>query len=79
MLPIHISDSAATSQDGSSLEFVTANMGRKCFIQNARCGGLCPGRAILKELIIRITLSAGAILSSTLVVKLDIYGRIMPS
>ena len=33
MLPIHISDSATTSQDGSSLEFVAANAGRECIFR----------------------------------------------
>ena len=31
MLLIHISDSAATSQDGSFLEFVAANVGSAIF------------------------------------------------
>ena len=35
-LPIHVSDIAVTSQDGSSLEFVTATEGRECNIQDAR-------------------------------------------
>ena len=40
MLPIHISKSASTTQDGSSQEFVTANAGKVCHMQNARCRGL---------------------------------------
>ena len=32
ILPIHILDSTATSQDGSSLEFVAAKVGRECNI-----------------------------------------------
>ena len=40
-LPIHISETAVTSQDGSSLEFVAATAGRECNIQDARGGGLC--------------------------------------
>ena len=31
----------STSQDGSSLEFVSATAGRECNIQDARGGGLC--------------------------------------
>ena len=38
MLPIPVSDTAVTSQDGSSLEFVTATEGRECNIQDARGG-----------------------------------------
>ena len=33
----------ATSQDGLSLEFVAASMGRECYIQDARCRGLWHG------------------------------------
>ena len=40
MLPIHVSDTPAASQDGLSLEFVAATMGRECNIQDARGGGL---------------------------------------
>ena len=36
---IHISDTAANSQDGSSLELVTASA--ECNIQDARGGRLC--------------------------------------
>jgi hypothetical protein len=39
-LPIHVSDTAANSQDGSSLEFVAAATARECNIQDARGGGL---------------------------------------
>ena len=39
-LPIHFSDTAITSQDGSSLEFVAATEGRECIIQDARGRGL---------------------------------------
>ena len=42
VLLLNLSDTAATSQDGSSLEFVTAIAGRQCFIQNASGRGLCP-------------------------------------
>ena len=42
MLPIHTLDNAATSQDGTSQEFVAANEGRECYIQDARCRGLGP-------------------------------------
>ena len=41
-LPIHVSDTAVTSQDGSSLEFVAATEGRECNIQDARGRGLGP-------------------------------------
>ena len=41
MLPIHVSDTAANSKDGSYLEFVTAAAARECNIQDARGGGLC--------------------------------------
>ena len=34
----------STSQDGLSLEFVSAIAGRECNIQDARGGGLWPGR-----------------------------------
>ena len=37
----HVSDTAANSQDGSSLEFVAAAAARECNIQDARGGGLC--------------------------------------
>ena len=39
--PIHVSDTAVTSQDGSSLEFVAATTGKECYIQDARGRGLC--------------------------------------
>ena len=35
MLPLNLSDTAATSQDGSSLEFIAAIAGRQCYIQDA--------------------------------------------
>ena len=41
MLPLNLSDTAATSQDGSSLEFIAAFAGRQCYIQDARSRGLC--------------------------------------
>ena len=41
MMPTHVLDTAATSQDGSSLEFVSATAGKECYIQDARCRGLC--------------------------------------
>ena len=40
MLLLNLSDTAATSQDGSSLEFVAATAGRECNIQDARGRGL---------------------------------------
>ena len=36
----HLSDTAATSQDGSSLEFIAAIAGRQCYIQDASVRGL---------------------------------------
>ena len=39
-LLIHVSDTAANNQDGSSLEFVAAAAARECNIQDARGGGL---------------------------------------
>ena len=41
MLLPKISDTAATSQDGSSLEFIAAIAGRQCYIQDASGRGLC--------------------------------------
>ena len=43
VLPPNLSDNAATSQDGSSLEFKTAIAGRQCYIQDASCRGLWEG------------------------------------
>ena len=40
MLPLDLSDTAATSQDGSSLEFISAVAGRQCYIQDASGRGL---------------------------------------
>ena len=40
MLPFNLSDTAATSQDGSSLEFIAAIAGRQCYIQDASGRGL---------------------------------------
>ena len=37
---------AATSQDGSSLEFIAAIAGRQCYIQDASGRGLCSGTRI---------------------------------
>ena len=42
MLPLNLSDTAATSQDGSSLEFIAAIVGRQCYIQDASGRGLWP-------------------------------------
>ena len=36
ILPIHVSDTAVTNQDGSYLEFVAVTVGRECNIQDAR-------------------------------------------
>ena len=41
MLPLNLSDNAATSQDGSSLEFIAAIAGRHCYDQDASGRGLC--------------------------------------
>ena len=41
MLPLSLSDTAATNQDGSSLEFIAAIGGRQCYIQDASGRGLC--------------------------------------
>ena len=35
MLPLNLSDTASTSEDGSSLEFIAAIAGRHCYIQDA--------------------------------------------
>ena len=40
VLPLHHSDTAATSQDGSSLELIAAIAGRQCYIQDASGRGL---------------------------------------
>ena len=58
---------------------VYPNMSHRTDILNYNYSIVLPGRVILKELIIRIALSAGAIFSSTLPVELDLYGRILPS
>ena len=41
MLPLNLSDTAATSQDGSSLEFIAPIAGRQYYIQDASGRGLC--------------------------------------
>ena len=41
MLPLNLSDTAATSQDGSSLDFIQAIAGRQRYIQDASGRGLC--------------------------------------
>ena len=41
MLLLNLSDTATTSQDGSSLEIIAAIAGRQCFIQDASGRGLC--------------------------------------
>ena len=40
VLPPNLSDTAATIQDGSSLDFIAAIAGRQCFIQDASGRGL---------------------------------------
>ena len=41
MLPLNLSDTAATSQDGSSLESIAPIAGRQCYMQDASGRGLC--------------------------------------
>ena len=41
MLPLNLSDTASTIQDGSSLGFIAAIAGRQCYIQDASDRGLC--------------------------------------
>ena len=43
MLLLNLSDTAATSQDGPSLEFIAAIAGRQCYIQDASGRGLWSG------------------------------------
>ena len=43
MLLLNLSDTAANSQDGSSLEFIAAIAGRLCYIQDASGRGLWQG------------------------------------
>ena len=40
MLLLNLLYTAATSQDGSSLEFIAASAGRQCYIQDASGRGL---------------------------------------
>ena len=49
-LPLNLSDTAATSQDGSSLEFIAAIVGRQCYIQDASGRGLCKGNCTIADL-----------------------------
>ena len=46
MLPPNLSDTAATSQDGLSQEFIAAIAGRQCYIQDATGRGLCTWHGI---------------------------------
>ena len=41
VLPLNLSDTAATSQDGSYLDLIAAIAGRQCYIHNASGRGLC--------------------------------------
>ena len=41
VLPLNLSDTATTSQNGWFLEFITAIAGRQCYIQDASGRGLC--------------------------------------
>ena len=58
MLPLNLSDTAATSQDGSSLEFIAAIVGRQCYIQDASGRGLWGGKTLIHKMWI-ITLFFG--------------------
>ena len=49
MLPLNLSDTAATSQDGSSLEFIAVIAGRQCYIQDASGRGLCPPPFVIEH------------------------------
>ena len=50
MLLLTLSDTAATSQDGSSLEFVAAVAGRRCYIHDASGRALfLQGEKVLKS------------------------------
>ena len=40
MLLLKLSDTVATSQDGSTLEFIAAIAGKQCYIQDASGRGL---------------------------------------
>ena len=40
MLPVNLSDNAATSQDGSSLKVISVIEGKQCYIQDASGRGL---------------------------------------
>ena len=48
MLILNLSDTAATSQDGLSLEFIAAIAGRQCYIQDE--SGCARGVKTLKTL-----------------------------
>ena len=49
MLLPNLSDTAATSQDGSSLEFIAAITGMQCYIQDASGRGLWWGACTKKK------------------------------
>ena len=51
LLPLTLSDTAATSQDGSSLEFIAAIAARQCYIQDASGRGLCPPYVMPKHIV----------------------------
>ena len=46
VLLLNLSDTAATSQDGSSLKCIAAIAGRQCYIQDASGRGLCAQRPL---------------------------------
>ena len=60
-LLILVSETAVTSQDGSSLEFVAATAARECNIQNARGGGLWAAALLCKV----VELAGGGVNVST--------------
>ena len=49
-MQLNLSDTAATSQDGSSPEFIAAIAGKQCYIQDASGRGLCPLEAEKRKL-----------------------------
>ena len=56
MLPLNLSDTAATSQDGSALEFIAAIVGRQSYIQDASGRGLWQGSVMLSVQIFMIAI-----------------------
>ena len=54
VLPLNLSDTAATSEDGSSLEFIAAITGRQCYSQDASGRGLWLGQTYFKCFIVYV-------------------------